>query len=165
MEIIQLMLPDINMIRIDGASENLRSYEGKCLLIVNVASQCGFTPQYEQIQSIYKELASKNFAVLAFPCNQFGSQEPGSNKEIIEFCESKYEVTFPIFEKIDVNGNNTHPLYKFLKSKAPGVLGSEAIKWNFTKFLVDANGNVSKRFAPQTDVVEIRKDLIPLLDG
>jgi glutathione peroxidase len=157
------MLPDISLTRIDGVSESFRDYEGKCLLIVNVASRCGFTLQYEQFQSLHKELKNKKFEILAFPCNQFGSQEPASNEEIIKFCESKYDVTFPIFEKTEVNGNNTHPLYDFLKSEAPGLLGSGAIKWNFTKFLLNSKGEVIKRFAPQTTINEIRKDLMPLL--
>ena len=157
------MLPDIEITRINGKTENFRDYKGSCLLIVNVASECGFTPQYEQFQSFYKELKEHKFEILAFPCNQFGAQEPGNSEEIIQFCEKNYKVTFPFFEKIEVNGNNTHPLYKFLKKQAPGVLGSEAIKWNFTKFLLDVDGKVVKRFSPQTNVIEIRKDLMPLL--
>lgn len=157
------MLPNIEIIRINGKSENIKNYQGNCLLIVNVASECGFTPQYEQFQSFYEELKDHKFEILAFPCNQFGAQEPGNSEEIIQFCKTKYNVTFPVFEKVEVNGNNTHPLYKFLKSQAPGVLGSKTIKWNFTKFLLDGKGKVVKRFAPQTNVIEIRKDLMPLL--
>ncbi len=157
------MMPDIDITRINGETENLKNYQGNCLLVINVASQCGFTPQYIEFQSFYEELEDQKFEILAFPCNQFGSQEPGSNEEIIKFCESKYGVTFPVFEKIEVNGKNTHALYKFLKSEAPGVLGSEAIKWNFTKFLLDTNGKVIKRFAPQSSINEVRKDVIPLL--
>jgi glutathione peroxidase len=157
------MLPEIEITRIDGSCENLQDYQDTCLLIVNVASKCGFTSQYAQFQSTYEELKDKKFEILAFPCNQFGAQEPGSSDEIVEFCESKYDISFPVFEKIEVNGSNTHPLYKFLKSEASGVLGSEAIKWNFTKFLLDRNGKVMKRFAPQTTIADIRKYLMPLL--
>ena len=157
------MLPKIELIRITGENENLQDYSGSCLLIVNVASQCGFTPQYEKFQELYEELKDSNFEILAFPCNQFVSQEPGGNSEIIDFCEKNYKVTFPIFKKIEVNGSNSHPLYEFLKSSSPGVLGSKAIKWNFTKFLIDPSGNVVDRYAPQTSINEIRRDLMPLL--
>lgn len=159
------MLPDINITRINGDQENIQNYQGNCLLIVNVASRCGFTSQYSEFQAFYEEIHNKKFEILAFPCNQFGAQEPGNSEEIIEFCKSKYNVTFPVFEKTEVNGKNSHPLFKFLKSEAPGVLGSEAIKWNFTKFLLDDSGAVLKRYAPQTSIIEIRKDLMPLFSN
>ncbi len=157
------MLPDIELSRINGRKENLKDYADNCLLIVNVASQCGFTPQYADFQSLYVELNKMKFEILAFPCNQFGSQEPNSNDLINNFCKANYNVTFPIFEKIDVNGINSHPIYDFLKDKAPGVLGSKSIKWNFTKFLINNEGLVLKRYAPQTSIIEIRKDLMPIL--
>jgi len=149
---------------IDGKDVNLSKYKGKVLLIVNVASKCGFTKQYAGLQKIYDKYNSKGFEVLGFPCNQFGGQEPGTEKEIKEFCSSNYNVTFPMFSKIDVNGENTHPLYAFLKSNVKGIFGTEDIKWNFTKFLVDKNGNVVKRFAPQTTPEDIAKDIEELLN-
>jgi glutathione peroxidase len=122
---------------IDGKEVSLSEYQGKALLIVNVASQCGFTPQYAGLESLYQKYKDKGFAVLGFPCNQFGAQEPGNEAEIKSFCDLNFGVTFPLFGKIDVNGANAHPLYKYLTSDKPGVLGTEAIKWNFTKFLID----------------------------
>lgn len=133
---------------INGQNLSLEDYKGKVLLIVNVASKCGFTPQYKGLEKIYKEYKEKGLEILAFPCNQFGGQEPGSEEEIKSFCDLNYQVSFPLFSKIEVNGANTHPLYDFLKTEAPGLLGSKAIKWNFTKFLVDQEGKVIKRFAP-----------------
>ena len=133
---------------INGQNLSLENYKGKVLLIVNVASKCGFTPQYKGLEKIYKEYKEKGLEILAFPCNQFGGQEPGSEEEIKSFCDLNYQVSFPLFSKIEVNGANTHPLYDFLKTEAPGLLGSKAIKWNFTKFLVDQEGKVIKRFAP-----------------
>jgi glutathione peroxidase len=138
---------------------SMESFRGKTLLIVNVASKCGFTPQYKGLEELYKKNASRGLEVLAFPCNQFGGQEPGSEDEIKSFCEMNYGVTFPVFAKIDVNGANAAPLYSFLKSSAPGLLGSEAVKWNFTKFLVDKNGQVVKRYAPTDSPEAIGKDL------
>lgn len=135
--------------RLSGKEENLSSYKGKTLLIVNVASKCGFTPQYEGLQALYETYKDKGFEVLAFPCNQFGAQEPGDEKEIASFCSLTYGVSFPMFAKVDVNGEGAHPLYKFLKKEKKGLAGSEAIKWNFTKFLVDADGAVVARFGPQ----------------
>lgn len=157
------MLPNIPLIRLDGRSENLQDYAGKVLLVVNVASQCGFTPQYAELQALYEEVKDAGFAILAFPCNQFGAQEPGSPEDIATFCETRYSVTFPMFQKIEVNGANTHPLYAFLKSSAPGILGTEGIKWNFTKFLINRHGTVTERYAPQQGAKDIRKDLMPLL--
>ena len=143
---------------------NLHQYKGKVLLIVNVASQCGFTYQYEGLETLQKEFHSRGFSVLAFPCNQFGSQEPGNETEIKNFCTTKYNVTFPLFGKIDVNGANTHPLYKFLKSEKRGFLGLGAIKWNFTKFLVDREGRVVARFGPTTKPEELRDKIEELLN-
>ncbi len=141
----------------------LSHFKGKTLLIVNVASKCGFTPQYKGLEELYKKYKNKGFEVLGFPCNQFGAQEPGDEKEIQNFCSLTYEVSFPMFAKIDVNGENTHPLYAFLKSQASGVLGTEAIKWNFTKFLVDKNGKVIDRFAPQTNPKSLEDDIEKIL--
>ena len=135
--------------RISGKEESLAAYRGKTLLIVNVASKCGFTPQYEGLQKLYEAYKDKGVEVLAFPCNQFGAQEPGDEKEIASFCSLNYGVTFPMFAKVDVNGENAHPLYKFIKKEKKGLAGSEAIKWNFTKFLIDGDGKVVARFGPQ----------------
>jgi glutathione peroxidase len=139
---------DIALKTIDGKSEALGAFEGKALLIVNVASKCGFTPQYEGLEALHKRFRDRGFAVLGFPCDQFGHQEPGDESEIAKFCKLTYEVSFPMFAKIEVNGANAHPLYKALKSAAPGLLGTEAIKWNFTKFLLDRKHNVVRRYAP-----------------
>ncbi|BCL74522.1 glutathione peroxidase [Jeongeupia sp. HS-3] len=133
-----------------GTPQPLADYQGQVLLIVNVASKCGFTPQYAGLQAVYERFQGRGFAVLGFPCNQFGTQEPGSEAEIGEFCSSNYGVSFPMFAKIDVNGDGAHPLYQYLKKAEPGILGTEAIKWNFTKFLVDRDGKVVERFAPTT---------------
>ncbi|MBU3724493.1 MAG: glutathione peroxidase [Burkholderiaceae bacterium] len=157
------MLPDISLKRIDGAAENLRDYAGKVLLVVNVASRCGFTPQYAELQALYDEVKDAGFEILAFPCNQFGAQEPGSPQEIAQFCSTRYAVTFPVFEKTDVNGPSAHPLYQHLKTAAPGLFGTESIKWNFTKFLIDRSGKALERYAPQQGAKDIRKDLMPLL--
>jgi glutathione peroxidase len=140
---------DFKVKSIDGEDLSLGEYKGKVLLIVNTASKCGFTPQYEGLNALYKELKGQGLVVLGFPCNQFGQQEPGSDAEIADFCDMNFKIEFPLFSKIDVNGPNEAPLYKFLKNEAPGVLGTEAIKWNFTKFLIDRNGKVAERFAPQ----------------
>jgi glutathione peroxidase len=137
--------------QIDGTMAALGDYRGKAMLIVNVASQCGFTPQYKGLEELYRKYRDKDFVVLGFPCNQFGHQEPGTEQEIKGFCEVSYGVTFPMFAKIDVNGKNAHPLYQYLKSEEKGFLGTEFIKWNFTKFLVDKQGNVVKRFAPKEE--------------
>lgn len=133
---------------IDGRERSLREFAGQALLIVNVASKCGFTPQYEGLEALWRKHRGEGFAVLGFPCDQFGHQEPGGEAEIKAFCSSNYDVTFPLFAKIEVNGARTHPLYLWLKGEKAGVFGTEAIKWNFTKFLVDRSGNVVKRFAP-----------------
>ena len=141
------MLPSIPLKRIDGSLENLQDYTGKALLIVNVASKCGFTSQYRDLQKLYEENKAKGLEILGFPCNQFGAQEPGSAEEIQNFCSTNYGVTFPMFEKVDVNGAATHPLYTFLKDQAPGILGTTGIKWNFTKFLVSKDGQSITRLA------------------
>jgi glutathione peroxidase len=133
---------------IDGQDVSLERWRGQTLLIVNVASRCGFTPQYAGLQALHEKYRDRGFSVLAFPCNQFGSQEPGDEAQIREFCSTQYGVTFPLFSKVEVNGANAHPLWEHLKNAKPGVLGSEAIKWNFTKFLVDREGQVQRRFAP-----------------
>ena len=141
------MLPNIPLKRIDGSSENLQDYAGKVLLIVNVASRCGFTPQYRDLQNLYAKYQSRGLEILGFPCNQFGAQEPGSAEQIQSFCSTNYSVTFPMFDKVDVNGSSTHPLYAFLREQAPGILGTTGIKWNFTKFLVSKDGQSIARMA------------------
>ncbi|RJG07128.1 glutathione peroxidase [Noviherbaspirillum cavernae] len=146
-----------------GTPVDLAQYRGKVVLIVNTASNCGFTPQYKGLEEIHQEFKDKGVEVLGFPCNQFGKQEPGNADEIGAFCEKNYGVSFPLFAKIDVNGDNAHPLYKHLKSEKPGVLGTEAIKWNFTKFLIRKDGTVYKRYAPQTAPQELTEDIEKLL--
>jgi glutathione peroxidase len=158
-----MTLFDVEATTIDGATKKIGDYAGKVMLIVNVASRCGFTPQYAGLEALHRKFADRNFVVMGFPCNQFGAQEPGSEKEIASFCSTKYDVTFPMFAKIDVNGESAHPLYRLLKREAPGILGSEAIKWNFTKFLVDREGHVVKRYAPTDTPDEIAKDVEALL--
>jgi glutathione peroxidase len=148
---------------LDGNPVALRDYTGKVLLIVNTASKCGFTPQYEGLEALYQQYRDRGLAVLGFPCNQFGAQEPGTADEIGSFCQKNYGVSFPMFEKIDVNGDSAHPLYRWLKSGAKGVLGSEAIKWNFTKFLVDRQGRVIDRFAPTTKPEDLKSNVEALL--
>ncbi|EZP77449.1 glutathione peroxidase [Parageobacillus genomosp. 1] len=148
---------------IRGEEQSLADYKGKVLLIVNTASKCGFTPQYKELQELYEQYRDRDFVVLGFPCNQFGHQEPGTEEEIEQFCQVNYGVTFPMFAKVDVNGENAHPLFQYLKEKAPGVLGTKAIKWNFTKFLVDRNGNVVARFASQTRPSELKSEIEKLL--
>ena len=147
----------------NGTPASLAAYAGKVLLIVNTASKCGFTPQYEGLEALHRDYADRGFEVLAFPCNQFGSQEPGDATEIANFCTLTYDVTFPVFAKVDVNGGDADPLFDRLKSDAPGVLGSKAIKWNFTKFLVDREGRVVDRYAPTTKPADIRADIEKLL--
>ena len=153
--------------KVDDSQKNpvsLSDYKGKTLLIVNVASRCGLTPQYKGLQELYSKYSNKDFEILAFPCNQFGAQEPGSNEEIKEFCDINFNVSFKIFDKINVNGSSASPLFKHLKNEAKGVMGSEAIKWNFTKFLIDNNGSVIKRYSPQTTPDKIDKDLSKILN-
>ena len=147
----------------NGSTTDLSSHKGEVMLIVNVASKCGFTPQYEGLEALQRQYRDKGFTVLGFPCNQFGQQEPGDAEEIANFCKLTYDVDFPIFAKIDVNGDDAAPIYKYLKDEAPGLLGSKAIKWNFTKFLVDRSGKVVKRYAPQTKPEELKQDIEGLL--
>ena len=151
---------DIDVIDIDGRQQCLDVYRGKVLLIVNVASECGFTPQYRGLEALYRRHKDEGFAILGFPCNQFGRQEPGTEADILKFCGSTYEVTFPLFQKIDVNGAHAHPLYRFLKSEQKGMFGTEAIKWNFTKFLVDRDGNVIRRYGSRDTPEEIETEVI-----
>lgn len=148
---------------IKGNEVSLADYQGKVLLIVNTASKCGFTPQFEGLQNLHKELGDKGFEVLGFPCNQFLSQDPGDENAISQFCSLNYGVSFPMFAKIEVNGEGTHPLFRFLKKEAKGLMGSEKVKWNFTKFLVDSNGRVVRRYAPTAKPEEIRADIEKLL--
>lgn len=152
-------LYDIPVTTIDGTEQTLAPYRGKVLVIVNTASQCGFTPQYKGLEALHRELSAKGVEVLGFPCNQFGSQEPGDEEEIKSFCSLTYDVRFPMFAKIDVNGERTHPLYQHLKSAKPGLLGIKAIKWNFTKFLVGRDGTVLKRYAPTDTPESMRADI------
>jgi glutathione peroxidase len=154
---------DIEVTTLDGEHKDLSEYKGKVLLVVNTASQCGFTPQYAGLEKLYEDLRERGLEVLGFPCNQFGKQEPGDEAEIGEFCETSFGVRFPMHAKVDVNGAGTHPLYAQLKSEAPGLLGSEAVKWNFTKFLVDRNGHVVSRFAPQVKPEKLREPVEELL--
>jgi len=142
-----------------GEVESLGKYRGKVLLIVNTASKCGFTGQYEGLERLYGDLKDRGFEILAFPCNQFGNQEPGTDEEIASFCQLRFQTSFPLFAKIDVNGEDAHPLYAFLKEQAPGILGSKAIKWNFTKFLIDRDGKVVKRFAPKDTPESLREEI------
>jgi len=157
------VLYDIEVTTIDGKKQTLADVRGLVLLIVNVASKCGFTPQYTGLEAIYQKYKDRGFSVLGFPCDQFGHQEPGNEAEIQHFCSTTYQVTFPMFAKIDVNGLGAHPLYRLLKGEKPGVLGTEGIKWNFTKFLVDRAGNVVKRFAPTTTPEAISGEIEALL--
>ena len=156
-------LYDFSMTDIHGKPQSLGQYKNKVLLIVNTASQCGFTPQYKGLETLYKKMHARGLEVLGFPCNQFGAQEPGGEEEIESFCEVNYGVTFPMFAKIDVNGKNAAPLYEYLKTSRPGLLGSEAIKWNFTKFLVDRKGKVVERYAPKVEPEAIADDIEKLL--
>lgn len=154
---------DIPVTTLDGRDATLAEYRGNVLLIVNTASQCGFTPQYAGLETLHRELGPRGLRVLGFPCNQFGAQEPGNAEEIRKFCSLTYDVSFPMYAKVEVNGPGTHPLYQLLKTEKPGLLGTEAIKWNFTKFLVGRDGRVLKRYAPNDTPEDIRKDLEPLL--
>ena len=157
------MLPNIPLKRLDGSSENLQDYAGKVLLIVNVASKCGFTSQYRDLQNLYTANQAKGLEILGFPCNQFGAQEPGSAEEIQKFCSANYGVTFPMFEKIDVNGDSTHPLYIYLKDQAPGILGTTGIKWNFTKFVVSKDGQSITRLASADGASKMEEAIMKLL--
>jgi glutathione peroxidase len=150
---------DLSAKTLDGKDEKLDKYRGNVLLVVNVASKCGFTPQYEGLEALYRKFKGQGFVVLGFPCDQFGHQEPGNEDEIRSFCSLTYDVTFPMFAKIDVNGSNAHPVYRYLKHEAKGLLGSEAIKWNFTKFLVGRDGEVLARYAPADAPKSLEKDI------
>jgi glutathione peroxidase len=154
---------DISATGIDGNPVSFSTYKNKVLLIVNTASQCGFTPQYKGLQALYDQYADQGLVVLGFPCNQFGQQEPGNSDQIKSFCETGFGVSFPLFQKIEVNGGNAHPLYQYLTKAAPGILGTEGIKWNFTKFLVNRSGNVVKRYPPTTKPEDLAKDIQALL--
>lgn len=154
---------DIEVHTIDGTATSLAAFRNQVLLIVNVASKCGFTPQYAGLEQLYRQYHAKGFAVLGFPCNQFGLQEPGDATEIKSFCTLNYDISFPLFAKIEVNGRQAHPLFEHLKSAQPGVLGTKAIKWNFTKFLVDRQGGVIKRYAPTDTPESIAKEIESLL--
>ncbi|MFP5393621.1 MAG: glutathione peroxidase [Gammaproteobacteria bacterium] len=154
---------DFSVLDIGGREVELASFRGQVLLVVNTASACGFTPQYAALETLYRDYADRGLAVLGFPCNQFGKQEPGANAEIGAFCEREYAITFPMFAKIEVNGGNAHPLYAHLKQAAPGVLGTRSIKWNFTKFLVGRDGTVFRRYAPNTPPLDLANDIEALL--
>jgi glutathione peroxidase len=157
-------LYDISAELLDGSSLNLSHFKGNVLLIVNTASQCGFTPQYSALEQLYEQYQDRGFEVLGFPCNQFGAQEPGTASDIGQFCQRIYGVSFPMFSKIEVNGPCTHPLYQVLKSARPGILGTRRIKWNFTKFLVSRSGQVSSRHAPNLDPLQLRPAIEALLN-
>lgn len=154
---------EFEVLDINGKPQALKTYQGKTLLIVNVASKCGFTNQYSDLEKIYLEYKDQGLEILAFPCNQFGAQEPGDAEEIKNFCSLNYSVTFPLFSKIDVNGDKASPVYNYLKESLPGILGSKAIKWNFTKFLVDKNGKPVERYAPTDKPNDILKDIKKIL--
>ena len=156
-------ITDIPVTAANGSESDLSAHKGKVLLVVNVASKCGFTPQYEGLEALQRKYEDRGFTVIGFPCNQFGAQEPGNAEEIANFCKLTYDVSFPLMGKINVNGPKAAPIYKQLKNDAPGLLGSEAIKWNFTKFLVDRSGKVVKRYAPQTKPQDIQRDIEALL--
>ena len=156
-------LYDFTAQRLNGEPQTLDAYRGKVVLIANTASQCGFTPQYAGLEALYRHFKDQGFVVLGFPCNQFGAQEPGDAEAIGQFCQTRYDVSFPLFAKIDVNGDNTHPLYTWLKREAAGILGTEAIKWNFTKFLINREGKVIDRYAPATRPDELAEAVEVLL--
>lgn len=157
-------LYDISVTTIDGQTQTLETYRGQVLQIVNVASKCGFTSQYAGLEALYRRYRDKGFTILGFPCDQFGHQEPGDEAEIQSFCSLTYDVTFPLFAKIEVNGSGAHPLYQFLKKAQPGLFGSEAIKWNFTKFLINRDGQVLKRYAPSDTPEKIEDDLRGMIE-
>ena len=158
-----MTLPSIALERLNGDQEPLGNYQGKVLLVVNVASRCGFTPQYSGLESLYRRYKDRGLVVMGFPCNQFGAQEPGTSADIASFCESQFQVSFPMFQKCEVNGPGTHPFFEFLKGSAPGVLGTEGIKWNFTKFLVDRTGEVHKRYGSMDAPDKLQADIEALL--
>ena len=155
----------ISLKRIDGQTEEMANYRGKVILVVNLASQCGFTPQYAGLQTLHQRFADRGLAILGFPCNQFGAQEPGDESAIMKFCESRFSVRFAKFAKTDVNGSSAHPLFAWLKQAAPGVLGTEGIKWNFTKFLVSRDGQTAKRYAPTDSPESLASDIEVMLQA
>ncbi len=157
------MVYKIKVVDINGQEQTIEKYSGKVILIVNVASKCGFTPQYRGLEDLYLNYKDKGFVILGFPCNQFASQEPKSEQEVLAFCAINYGVTFPLFSKIKVNGKETHPLYQYLKNQKRGKLGFKSISWNFTKFLIDRNGKVIKRYSPGTKPMEIEADILKLI--
>ena len=156
-------IDEFELKRPGGGAEPLAAHAGKVLLVVNVASKCGFTPQYAGLEALHRKYKDRGFEVLGFPCNQFGSQEPGDAQEIANFCSTTYDVTFPVFAKIDVNGPQADPLFEQLKKEAPGLMGLTSIKWNFTKFLIDRKGKVVRRYAPTTKPEDISRDIEALL--
>lgn len=156
-------IADFSVVTNKGEELELEAKIGKVLLVVNTASKCGFTPQYEGLEKLYQEYSDQGFEVLAFPCNQFGNQEPGDSSEIEQFCKVNFGLTFPLMQKVDVNGDNASPLFDWMKAEAPGLMGSKAIKWNFTKFLIDREGNVVKRYGPADAPAAIAKDIEKLL--
>lgn len=158
-----MSLPDLILQRLDGTGLPLSTLQGQVVLVVNVASRCGFTPQYTGLEALYRELGPRGLVILGFPCDQFGHQEPGDAEEIARFCSLDYPVSFPIMAKCEVNGEQAHPLYQWLKKEKPGLLGLENVKWNFTKFLIDRNGKVVDRFAPTTKPESLRDDILALL--
>jgi glutathione peroxidase len=160
-----MSLQDVEVQTLSGERQHLSDYAGRALLIVNVASKCGFTPQYTGLEALHRQYKDRGFAVLGFPCDQFGHQEPGDAAEIQSFCSLSYDVSFPMFAKVEVNGAGVHPLYQQLKKAAPGLLGTEAIKWNFTKFLVDPQGRVLKRYAPTDKPESLAQDIEAVLPG
>jgi glutathione peroxidase len=160
---MQKTIYDFSVRNIEGQDQSLKDFQGKVLLVVNVASKCGFTPQYEGLEKLHKDLKPRGFEVLGFPCNQFGKQEPGDEAEIKNFCKLSYDVSFPMFAKVDVNGSNAAPLYDFLKSERPGLLGTKAVKWNFTKFLINKKGEVVERFAPTDKPEDLKARIEQLL--
>jgi glutathione peroxidase len=163
-KVMAVSVHEFKMKTITGAEKSLGDYHGQVLIIVNVASKCGFTKQYKGLQALYDKYRERGFVILGFPCNQFGSQEPGSAQEIQQFCQANFGVTFPLFEKIEVNGKNAAPLYRFLTQNAPGLI-TDAVKWNFTKFLIDKNGKPVSRFAPQTEPDKIAPEIEKLLEA
>ncbi|HAU4908522.1 TPA: glutathione peroxidase [Aeromonas hydrophila] len=158
-----MSLPDLILQRLDGTELPLSTLQGQVVLVVNVASRCGFTPQYTGLEALYRELGPRGLVILGFPCDQFGHQEPGDAEEIARFCSLDYPVSFPIMAKCEVNGEQAHPLYQWLKKEKPGLLGLENVKWNFTKFLIDRDGKVVDRFAPTTKPESLRDDILALL--
>jgi len=154
---------DFSAPRLDGSPQALADYRDKVVLVVNVASHCGFTPQYAGLEALWRDYRDRGLVILGFPCNQFGEQEPGNAEEIAQFCSLTYDVTFPLFAKVDVNGSAESPIWAWLKAEAPGIFGTEAIKWNFTKFLLDRQGNVVERYAPTVEPKDIAADIERLL--